>query len=264
MWLCLDVGNATLCGGVFVDDQLCLQFRYPTAEPLTSDQLGVFLRQVLRENELDPRQLQRIALCCVVPSLEYTVRATCIKYFRLEPFVLKPGAKTGLKIRCPQPQEVGSDRIANAVAALQLAPAQPIMVVDVGIATTLDAISAQAEYLGGAILPGVKSSMQALVNQAAKLSAVPIIPQPAPLGQTTCSNLQSGLYHGHVGAIRYLLQKISHNAFPGQTVHVIGTGDFVSLFEAEALFDQAVPSLTLLGLRLLLSKNPQTNALSSG
>ena len=256
MLLCIDVGNSTIFGGAFTDDELRLQFRYPSDEKLTSDQLGLFFRYVLKENGLNPQKVRQVGYCSVVPSLDYALRAAFIKYFSQEPFILKAGVKTGLKILSKNPQEVGSDRIAHAIAAMEHFPNRNIIVVNFGTATTLDVISAKAEYLGGAILPGMKIAMQSLTTHTAKLPPVPIIKAPQAMGQTTVGNIQSGLYYGHVGAIKHLIEKLSVQAFTtSQSVVTIGTGDFVSLFEHEALFSCTIPALSLHGLRLTLLKN---------
>ncbi len=255
MILCIDVGNSHIHGGVFKKNELLLQFRYPSDENLTSDQLGVFFRQTLRENNVDPAQINHVAICSVVPSMDYSMRSAFIKYFDTEPFLLQPGVKTGLKIKSKNPQEVGSDRIANGIAAIELYPKKNIVVVDFGTATTFDVINSKAEYLGGAILPGLKVSMHALHMNAAKLAPVQLVKPKQAIGQTTISNIQSGLYYGQVGALREFLTRIKQEAFAQEDFHVIGTGGFAYLFETEALFDTIVADLVLQGLRFTLLKN---------
>jgi type III pantothenate kinase len=153
MLLCLDVGNTHIHGGLFAGDLLRCQFRKSTHPVGSSDELGVFLRTVLRENDADPAGVARIAICSVVPPAAYSLRSACVKYFRCEPFLLQAGVKTGLRIKYRNPHEVGADRIANAIAATQRHPGRDVIVVDCGTATTFDAVSAAGDYLGGAILP---------------------------------------------------------------------------------------------------------------
>src|SRR3990167_2180253 len=122
MILCLDVGNSQIFGGVFKENKLVLKFRHNTSGNISSDQFGLFLRNVIRENDLDPKKVTKISLCTVVPQVLYTIRSACIKYFDIQPFVLGPGTKTGLKILYRNPGEVGADRIANAISAYEQFP----------------------------------------------------------------------------------------------------------------------------------------------
>jgi type III pantothenate kinase len=256
MILCLDLGNSNIFGAVYSQNELLLQFRYPSDEKLTSDQLGIFFRQVLQENNLDYTAINHVGYCSVVPSLDYSVQSAFIKYFNKKPFVLQPGVKTGIKIKSKNPLEVGSDRIANAISAHHQFPDKNIIIIDFGTATTLDTINTKAEYLGGVILPGLKISMRALSNYTAKLAPVSIIKPERTLGQTTVSNIQSGLYFGHIGAVRYLVEKIKLETFATDLeIVVIGTGGFATLFAEEDLFTCIMPDLTLQGVRLTLMKN---------
>lgn len=249
MLLCLDVGNTQLHGGVFAGDVLKLQFRKSTHPLGSSDELGVFFAAVLRENGVEPREIGQVAICSVVPPAAYALRAASVKYFRAEPFVLQAGVKTGLKIRYRNPAEVGADRVANAIAATQRHPGRDAIVVDCGTATTFDVVTAGGDYLGGAIMPGVGLSAEMLSARTAKLPAVEIARPEAALGRTSVESIQSGLYHGHAGAIRHLLATLTAESFGGAKPAVVGTGGFARMFEAERLFDEVVPELVLLGLR---------------
>lgn len=255
MKLCLDVGNTQIFGGVFKGETLCLTFRYQSGAGHSSDQFGLFLRQVLRENTLDPEAVEHIAMCSVVPELDYSIASACIKYFKVEPFILKAGVKTGLNIQYLNPAEVGADRIANAIAGCALFPKRAKIIVDFGTATTLCAISDDNAYLGGIILAGLKLSMTALQSNTSKLSAVEILKPHAIVGRSTAQSIQSGLYYGHLAMIQQLSHHISTEYFPGQDVAVIGTGGFAKLFQHEACFTTIVPDLVLQGLRLALEKN---------
>lgn len=249
MLLCLDIGNTQLHGGVFAGDALKLQFRKSTHPLGSSDELGVFFAAVLRENGVEPREIAQVAICSVVPPAAYALRAASVKYFRAEPFVLQAGVKTGLKIRYRNPAEVGADRVANAIAATQRHPGRDAIVVDCGTATTFDVVTAGGDYLGGAIMPGVGLSAEMLSARTAKLPAVEIARPEAALGRASVESIQSGLYHGHTGAIRHLLTTLAAESFGGAKPVVVGTGGFARMFEAERLFDEVVPELVLLGLR---------------
>jgi type III pantothenate kinase len=248
MLLCLDIGNSQIHGGVF-DGGLRLQFRKTTHPLGSSDEFGVFFTAVLRENGVDPRAVKRVAICSVVPPALYPIRSACLKYFHADPFILQAGVKTGLKVRYRNPHEVGADRIAGAIGAILRRPAANVIVVDCGTATTLEVVTADAEYLGGAILPGVGISVETLAGRTAKLPTVELTRPTVALGRSTIESIQSGVYHGHVGAIRQLIAELSREAFPAQKPYVIGTGGFARLLEPEKLFDEIVPELVLLGLK---------------
>ena len=250
MILCLDIGNSQLHGGVFDGDELVLQFRYDSKQASTSDQMGVFLKNVLRENGIKVAAINAIAVCSVVPHLDYTVRSACIKYFNMPIFMLAPGSKTGLKINYRNPLEVGSDRIANAMAAAQLFPQQECIIIDFGTATTLCALSAERSYMGGVILPGMRLSMDALQRNTAKLSSVEIVKPEVTIGRSTMASIQSGLYYMQLGVIKEVLSRISQENFSQQAPVVIGTGGFAYLFEHEKIFTTIKPDLVLQGLRL--------------
>jgi type III pantothenate kinase len=190
----LDVGNTHVFAGLFLNQEIILRLRYPSSQPITSDTFGLFLKNALRENNFNPADVKAISLSSVVPSLDYSIVAACIKYFSLAPLELKPGIKTGLNIKYNNPNELGADRIANSVAAVHQFPNRNIIIVDFGTATTLCALSKHKEHLGGAIFPGMKVQMQSLTRHAAKLSAVDILQPTHVLGKTTETNIQSGLY----------------------------------------------------------------------
>jgi type III pantothenate kinase len=255
MLLCLDVGNTHIHGGVFDGDVLRVQFRHSTHPIGSSDELGLFLRAVLRENDLDPARVRGAAICSVVPPSVYPLRAACVKYFNCEPFVLQPGVKTGLKIKYRNPLEVGPDRIAGAVAVAHLWPNRDAIVIDIGTATTFDVLTASRDYLGGVILPGPGISVEALAGKTARLPAVEISRPEAVLGRSTIESIQSGVYFGQVGAIRYLIDALTAEAFRGARPLLVGTGGFSRMLEREKLFDEIVPDLVLRGLLIAASMN---------
>ncbi|MAI42540.1 MAG: type III pantothenate kinase [Candidatus Azotimanducaceae bacterium] len=257
MILCLDVGNSQIFGGVFDSENLELTFRRTSQLRSSSDELGVFFRTVLRENDIDPESINRVAICCVVPDLLYSLRATCQKYFSIEPLILRPGTKTGLKILYRDPREVGADRIADAVGALKLYPERNIIVADFGTATTICAISYKKEFLGGNIIPGLNLSMRALEENTAQLPSVEITPPETAIGRSTIESIQAGLYWSNVGMVRELIKRISEEEFSTEHPVVIGTGGFAQLFNRENLFDKVVPDLILIGLRELVRLNIQ-------
>ncbi len=257
MILCLDIGNSHIHGGVFRQDELLLQFRKASKTGASSDEYGVFLRAVLRENGIDPDGIRQIALCSVVPEVIYPINACCQKYFNREPFVLEAGVRTGLQILYKNPVEVGADRIANAIAVTHLYPQQDALIIDLGTATTFCAISRERKYLGGVIMPGLKMSMKALEAGASKLGSVEIIESDRCLGQSTNHSIQSGLYHGTLGAMKEIIARLTQDAFKNQRPLVIGTGGFTSIYRNSGVFDHVVSELVLIGLCLALQMNSQ-------
>ena len=255
MLLCLDVGNSQIYGGLFEDDLLRVQFRRTSQLRSSSDELGVFFRSVLRENNVNPDEISRVAICCVVPDLLYSLRACCQKYFGLDPLVLRPGIRTGLKIAYRDPKEVGADRIADAVGAVTMFPDKNLIVADFGTATTICAITRDKEFLGGNIIPGVRLSMEALEERTAQLPAVEILPPRTALGRSTVESIQSGLYWSNVGMVRELIGRITAEEFSDEAPVVIGTGGFAQLFNREELFDHVVPDLILAGLQEIVRLN---------
>jgi type III pantothenate kinase len=254
MILCIDVGNSHIYGGVFDGDEIRLRFRH-TSNVSTSDEFGIFLKSVLRENNCSPEEIKKIGICSVVPQADYSLRSACKKYFSLEPFLLQAGVKTGLNIKYRNPLEVGADRIANAIAATQSYPNQNIIVIDFGTATTFCAITDQKAYLGGAILPGVRLSADALFKNTAKLPSVEIIKIENVVGRSTVESIQSGVYYGVLGACRELIKRINEESFSDSNALVLATGGFASFFDKQGIYDQIVPDLVLQGIRLAALMN---------
>ncbi len=254
MMLCLDVGNSHVYGGVFDGDELILRFRHASKES-TSDELGLFLKQVLRENNCSPEKITHISIGSVVPQLDYSLRSACIKYFSITPFFLQAGAKTGLNIKYRNPVEVGADRIADAIAASHRFPGQPLIIIDFGTATTFCVLDAKKNYLGGAILPGLRLSMNALSDNTAKLPAVDIVRVEQVIGRSTVESIQSGIYFGALGAVREVIDQVKKQLATEQKVLVVATGGFAVLFEKENIYDYLLPDLVLEGLRLAAQMN---------
>jgi type III pantothenate kinase len=261
MILALDVGNSQIFGGLIEESsagpKILFRFRKNSKGGSSSDEYGLFLKQVLRENGYDPANIQQIAICTVVPDVMHSLKGACQKYFDRTPFVLQAGVKTGLKIRYKNPLEVGSDRIANAIGALARYPGKNLVIIDLGTATTFCAVSKDKDYLGGAILAGLRISAEALESKTAKLPSVEILTPEVAVGKATVESIQTGLYYGHLGAMRELVARMTKDAFSGEAPFVIGTGGFARLFEREKIFHAEVPDLVLLGLYDALRMNPE-------
>ena len=249
MRLCLDVGNTQIFGGVYQGQELKASFRRTSTVRSSSDEFGTFFRAVLRENGIDPDAIEGAAICSVVPDAIHSLRSCFRKYFRLEPFILQPGVKTGLKIRYRNPLEVGADKIANAIGGVALYPGRNLLILDFATATTLCAVTKDKEYLGGIITAGIHMSMAALESKTARLPAVEIVRPAEVLGRSTVESIQSGLYYGTLAAVRHFAALVTKEQFPQDKPLILATGAFARLFEAEKFFDALVPELPLIGLR---------------
>ena len=255
MILCLNIGNTNVTGGVFDGSNLVLDFRRSAGPCVSADELGIFLGGVLKANDVDPKAIHKIAFCSVLPEATYSLIHACRKYFATEPFVIRGGIRTGLKIRYRNPQEVGADRIARAIAAIHRYPEKDLVIVGFGTATTFCAIGGDKTYHGGVILPGVRTALTALVKHAARLSSVEITSMDHVLGRSTAESIQSGLYHGQIGMAREIIERIGDEVFQGRRPDVIGTGEFADLFASAGILDAVHPALVLEGLYLALTMN---------
>ena len=237
MMLCIDVGNSHIYGGVFSSaEEICLRFRH-SSKVSTSDELGIFLKNVLRENKCAPEDIRKISICSVVPQVDYSLRAACVKYFSVEPFFLQAGVKT------------------NAIAATHRYPARNLIIIDFGTATTFCVINSQKAYLGGVILPGIRLAVDALSSNTAKLPAVEIIKIDQVVGRSTIESIQSGVFYGAIGACRELIQRIKKESFADQEVLVLATGGFAALFDKQGIYDHHLPDLVLQGVRMAAEMN---------
>ena len=259
MLLCLDAGNTHIHAGVMDNSSIKLRLRYPTKELASADQLGVFFRAALREGGVDPHSIDALAIASVVPSIDYTLRSCAVKYFSCEPFFLRAGVKTGLKIATANPSEVGADLVASAVAAVGRYPQVPIIVVDFGTATTFVAISPQASLLGAVFMPGLATSMGALQHAAAKLPAVEIVRPSQVLGRSTMQCIQSGLYHMQLASAREIVAGIIAENFARQAQDcvVLGTGGFAHLYADSGIFTAIAPDLVLEGIEAAYTRSLQ-------
>ena len=255
MKLCIDVGNSQIHIGVFVEKKLISQFRYTSHNGVSSDQFGIFLKLALNEKNIAINEIAAISICSVVPSLDYSIRSACIKYFNIQPFFLAIGSKTGLQLKYNNPAEIGSDRVATAIAAEYLHPNKNLIIVDMGTATTICILTDKKEYLAGAIFPGIKSSANSLSNDTAKLPSVDIAKPTISYGKSTKDNIQIGLYYGHIGSIKEIIKFLVKSALKDKKYYIIGTGGFSELYKNENLFDYIIPELALVGLNRLIEIN---------
>ena len=250
-----DVVSGTPSSGAD-DSDLVDHWRISTDVDRTSDELAMVLRQLLEsaEDVLDDEiELHGIAISSGVPFVTGELRQMCEHRFGIEPVVVGPGVKTGLPIRYDNPAEVGADRVANAVGALDRYGG-PTVVVDFGTATTFDVISADGAYLGGAIIPGVEVSLDALFGRAAGLRRVELVPPRSVVGRTTMESVQSGVLCGTAAMVDGMIKRIVDEL--GGSATIVATGGLADVIVPHAAnVDQLDPWITLHGLRLIWEKN---------
>jgi len=258
MFLCFDIGNTDVYGGVCRGRELVAEFRCANSSRPSADEFGIFLARILEHRNVALESIQAVAVASVVPDCNRMVQDACQRYLGLRPLFLQAGVRTGLKIRTRNPGEVGADRIANAMAAVELYPGADRVVVDMGTATTFCAINRDDEYLGGVIAAGVGLSMRALARGTAKLPHVDLELPQACLGKSTVESIQSGLYFGHLGLLREVVARLACEAFDGRPPVVIATGGHSRFFRDEPLLTACVPDLVLRGLCRAVELNPHT------
>lgn len=260
MLLCLDVGNTHILGGVFDQDNLIARFRYATNLIGTADQFGIFLVNILQTNKIAVSDITATAVSSVVPSCDYTIKHTNSLYIKSQYFMLQAGVKTGLNVKYKNPNEVGADRIANAIGAVNAFPNRNLIIIDMGTATTIDAITKKRDYLGGTILPGMRLGMESLRTNTAKLMEVDIETPSVFVGRTTRESIQAGLYHGQLGALKEIINGMKQEVFRDEVPLIIGTGGFSQLFREKGLFDVILPDLVLQGLHKAYEYSAQHDA----
>ncbi|MEO7981910.1 MAG: type III pantothenate kinase [Sporichthyaceae bacterium] len=263
MLLAIDVGNTHTVLGLFDGDDLVEHWRIATEAHRTADEIAVVLRGLLAQHPgpLGPDEVvDGVALCSTVPSVLHEMRDMLRRYYGDVPaVVVEPGVRTGVPVLTDNPKEVGTDRIVNALAAVELYGG-PAIVVDFGTATTFDAVSARGEYLGGAIAPGIEISVEALGSRGAQLRRVELSRPRSVIGRSTVEALQSGILYGFAGQVdgvvgRMATAIVGEDGDPGE-VTVIATGGLAPLvLEDAAVLDVHEPWLTLIGLRLVFERN---------
>ncbi|MCQ2592628.1 MAG: type III pantothenate kinase [Treponema sp.] len=255
MVLTIDVGNSSTACGLYDGDEIVFRFRRETNIHSSSDEMGIFFRNVLTENGYDWKKISRVGCCSVVPSVNYSLASACSKYLGCDPLFIQAGIKTGLKLKYSNPKEIGADLISAAIGAVSLYPNRDLIIVDMGTATTLELVSKEKEFLGGSILPGLKISVDALANGTAKLPSVEIAKPAGIYGSTTPEAIQVGLYYGAAGSIKEICSVYQKNVFKGEKPFIIGTGGFSRIFKEYNLFDEIVPELVLKGVKCAIDLN---------
>ncbi|MGN0803778.1 MAG: type III pantothenate kinase [Candidatus Coproplasma sp.] len=256
MIICLDVGNTNIKYALFEGDELVISFRVATEHKKTSDEYGGQLLSILTTNGVSVSDIKGGIISSVVPSLDYTMERMCRNYLKIEPLILGAGLKTGLNLRVDNAKEVGADRVVNNVASVKKYGA-PLIVIDFGTATTFNAINEKGEFIGGVIAPGIKGSLDSLVNGTAKLPRVEIERPEKVIGTNTVTNMQSGIVYGFAGLVEYIVKKIKKE-MKSEDIKTIATGGFSEVIAKEiSCIDKVDKLLTLEGLKYLYYLNTQ-------
>jgi type III pantothenate kinase len=254
MIIALDIGNTNIKTGIYDGREMVQYVRFSTDMRKTSDEYGLMLLQFLALRGIGAENIEAAVVSSVVPSINFTIEHMCRTYFDFDPLMVGPGVKTGLNIRYDNPREVGADRIACSVAAYELYGG-PVIVIDFGTATTFNAVSAEGEFLGGAIMPGIKLSTEALVANAAKLPRIELTKPETAINRTTVGNMQAGVIFGFAGAVDNLAGRMRAE-LNDPAAQVVATGGLARLIAPESKAVSRVNgSLALEGLRIIYERN---------
>lgn len=250
--LALDVGNTNTVVGLFDGHVLRTHWRLTTHAERTADEVGMWLHQLLRWEEVTVGDLAAVAVSSVVPLMDPRLREGVRRYLDRDPFFVEPGITIGMTLKVDAPHELGADRLCDAVAAYA-EHGGPCLVLDFGTAVTWEVVSADGEYLGGAIAPGPGVTAEALTARTAKLPSVAMAPPERVIGKGTVDSIQSGLFYGYLGLIEGVTRRILAELGDAK---VIATGGLAKAFaEHTELIHRVEPDLTLHGLRLLWERN---------
>ena len=254
MLIAFDVGNTNVTIGVFEGDEVRATWRIATDIERLTDEYAVTVLGLLATAEISPKSIDQAVMASVVPDLAQIFEQLCRRYFGIDPLVVGTGTRTGIRIVYDNPREVGADRIVDVVAALHLYGPPPLIIVDFGTATVFDAVSADGDYLGGAIAPGIGIASEALFERAAKLYRVELERPKNAIGKNTVAAIQSGTLFGYVGLIEGMVARFKKEL--GGHARVIATGGWAERLAKEThVFDEVDQNLTLTGLRLLHEMN---------
>lgn len=253
MLLAVDIGNTNIILGVFDGENLKTTLRLSSGVHRMPDEYAAGIIYLLERQKITTLEIADAVICSVVPPLVTIFEEICTQYFKVSPLIVEAGVKTGVRICMDNPREVGADRIVNAVAAHKLYQG-PVIVIDLGTATTFDAVSEAGDYLGGAIAPGIAIATEALFTRTAALPRVELTYPKKAIGTSTIAAMQSGIIFGYIGMIEGIVNRIRQEL--GGKAKVVATGGYSRVITRDAsVIDIVNPDLTLIGLRLIYEMN---------
>lgn len=260
MIFCIDIGNTNVKYGIYAEDKLVASFRVASAKNQTADEYGIVVKDLLETAKIDKNEIEGVILSSVIPQLNYTMAHMCEYYLGHTPILVGPGIKTGLNIKVDNAREVGADRIVNSVAAYKkYGKSKPVICIDFGTATTFNVISADGELIGGVIAPGIKGSLDSLVNGTAQLPHIELELPKKVICKSTVTNMQAGLLYGFSGLVEKLVYKMKKELNTDDVV-VVATGGLSEIIASETpCIDVIDRKLTLEGLRILYNVNKVQN-----
>ena len=259
MILAFDVGNTDIVLGVFRDGELIQNWRMETIRHRSADEYGMMVKQLFEYEGLKFSDVKDIIVSTVVPSVVYSLQHMAQKYFDTRAMIVGPGIKTGLKILYDDPTQVGADRIVNAVGALSKYGG-PLIIIDLGTATTFCACTKDSSYVGGAIAPGLNISSEALFEKTAKLPRIEIGEPTSVICKNTIESMQAGLVFGHRGMAEYIVSRMKTELAEidgsGDPIRVIATGGMANLIQSNSdCIDIVDKNLTLEGMICIYERN---------
>jgi type III pantothenate kinase len=258
MLLSLDISNTTIKAGVFEGDKLLADWHFATERARLTDEYAMLMLNLFHSKGVSAEDITGVAISCVVPPLRSVFSQLARRYLHVNPTIVGPDTNIGVKLKVDNPYEVGADRIVNALATHRLYGG-PAITIAFGTATVFDCISAEGEYLGGAIAPGMVTALESLTRSAAQLYQVELVRPPKAIGKNTIHTMQSGLVLGYASLVEGLVSRLKrelHEVSPGHTVPVIATGGLAEVIAPETdAIDVIDPQLTLKGLRLIYELN---------
>lgn len=254
MILVIDVGNTNITCGVYENDNLKTTFRITTKIPRTSDEYGVLMRDMLKNNDISTEDIEGVIIASVVPNVMHALVGAVKRYVGKNPLIVGPGIKTGIMITSDNPKEIGPDRIVDAVAAY-VKYGGPVLVLDFGTATTYDLVTEDGKFPVGITAPGIRISAKALWEDTAKLPEIEIKKPKSILATETISSMQAGLVYGQIGQTEYIIKKVKEET-GYENLKVVATGGLGRIIANETdTIDVYDSALTLDGLKIIYDKN---------
>ena len=251
--LVFDIGNSNIVMGTYKGKELLKHWRISTDRQKTGDEYGILMNDLFHYQGVSMSEIEAIIISSVVPPLVVPMVKMCERYFHIHPLVVGPGIRTGIKLNYENPRAIGADRIVNVVGAYEQYGG-PLIVIDIGTATTFDVVAANGDFLGGAIAPGIATSADALFQSAAKLPRIELVPPKQIVCRNTITGMQAGIIYGYVGQIDGIVGRIKEELQMEMTV--IATGGLAKMIAGESrTIDRIDHFLTLTGLRVLYERN---------